>query len=88
VLVTTGGNPNVEGYRWLADLGLNILKPLPSLFTFNTPEGVFKDLSGVSVPNANVKIAGRKLKQDPLLVTHWGFSGPAILKLSAWGQKN
>lgn len=88
VLVTTGGNPNVEGYRWLADLGLNILSPLPSLFTFNTPEGVFKDLSGVSVPNANVKIAGKKLKQDgPLLVTHWGFSGPAILKLSAWGAK-
>lgn len=88
VLVTTGGNPNVEGYRWLADLGLNILSPIPSLFTFNTPEGVFKDLSGVSVPNANVKIAGKKLKQDgPLLVTHWGFSGPAILKLSAWGAK-
>lgn len=88
VLVTTGGNPNVDGYRWLADLGLNIVSPLPSLFTFNTPEGVFKDLSGVSVPNANVKIAGKKLKQDgPLLVTHWGFSGPAILKLSAWGAK-
>ncbi len=89
VLVTTGGNPSSRGYEWLAKLGLTIQEPVPSLFTFNTPEGQFKELSGISVPQAQVRIAGRKIKQDgALLITHWGFSGPAILKLSAWGARD
>ncbi len=88
VIVTTGGNPSAQGYNWLAVLGHPIVPPVPSLFTFNTPEGHFKDLAGISVPQAQVRMAGKKLKQSgALLLTHWGFSGPAVLKLSAWGAR-
>ncbi|PWK26563.1 hypothetical protein LV89_02411 [Arcicella aurantiaca] len=88
VLVTTGGNPNVAGYQWLVEVGHHILSPVPSLFTFNVPTSQFLDLAGVSVPHATVKVAGKKLLQDgALLVTHWGFSAPAVLKLSAWGAR-
>ena len=86
VLITTGGNPNITGYQWLVDIGHSIIPPVPSLFTFNVPNSPFHELSGVSVPKATVKVAGKKLLQDgALLVTHWGFSAPAVLKLSAWG---
>jgi predicted Rossmann fold flavoprotein len=89
LLITTGGNPNLEGYQWLADTGHQIIPPVPSLFTFNVPNSPFLDLAGVSVPHATVKIAGKKLLQDgALLVTHWGFSAPAVLKLSAWGARD
>ncbi len=87
-LVTTGGNPNITGYQWLMDLGHTIISPVPSLFTFNVPTSHFHDLAGVSVQKASVKVAGNKLIQDgALLVTHWGFSAPAVLKLSAWGAR-
>jgi predicted Rossmann fold flavoprotein len=89
LLITTGGNPNLEGYQWLAEAGHRIIPPVPSLFTFNVPNSPFLDLSGVSMPHATVKIAGKKLLQDgALLVTHWGFSAPAVLKLSAWGARD
>ena len=88
VLVTTGGNPNITGYQWLMDTGHTIVSPVPSLFTFNVPTSHFHDLAGVSVQKASVKVAGKKLIQDgALLVTHWGFSAPAVLKLSAWGAR-
>jgi len=88
VLVTTGGNPNINGYQWLMDTGHSITPPVPSLFTFNVPTSHFHDLAGVSVQKASVKVAGKKLIQDgALLVTHWGFSAPAVLKLSAWGAR-
>ena len=88
VLVTTGGNPNITSYQWLMDLGHTIVSPVPSLFTFNVPTSYFHDLAGVSVQKASVKVAGKKLIQDgALLVTHWGFSAPAVLKLSAWGAR-
>lgn len=88
VIITTGGNPSLGGYQWLADLGHNIIPPVPSLFTFNVPASPFLEMAGVSVPNAQVRIAGKKLQQEgALLVTHWGFSGPAILKLSAWAAR-
>ena len=88
VLVTTGGNPNITGYQWLMDTGHTIISPVPSLFTFNVPTSHFLDLAGVSVQKASVKVAGKKLMQDgALLVTHWGFSAPAVLKLSAWGAR-
>jgi predicted Rossmann fold flavoprotein len=89
VIVTTGGNPQLSGYDWLAELGLRIVPPVPSLFTFNVPDSPLHALSGVSVPKATVRIAGRKQSQDgPLLVTHWGFSGPAVLKMSAWAARD
>ena len=88
VLVTTGGSPNITGYQWLMDTGHTIVSPVPSLFTFNVPTSHFHDLAGVSVQKASVKVAGKKLIQDgALLVTHWGFSAPAVLKLSAWGAR-
>ncbi|NEM98941.1 BaiN/RdsA family NAD(P)/FAD-dependent oxidoreductase [Pontibacter burrus] len=88
VLVCTGGNPKASGYDWLRELGHPILEPVPSLFTFNVPGNPLKELMGVSVPHAKVRIAGQKLEYEgPLLITHWGYSGPAVLKLSAWGAR-
>jgi predicted Rossmann fold flavoprotein len=88
VLVATGGNPSQAAYQWLGLDKHVIQAPVPSLFTFNTPESDLLDLSGVSVQEAIVKVAGTKLQQSgPLLITHWGFSGPAVLKLSAWGAR-
>ena len=88
VLVCTGGNPKTTGYDWLRELGHPIQEPVPSLFTFNVPGNPLKDLMGVSVPHAKVRIAGQKLEYEgPLLITHWGYSGPAVLKLSAWGAR-
>ncbi|PTB96209.1 aminoacetone oxidase family FAD-binding enzyme, partial [Marivirga lumbricoides] len=61
---------------------------VPSLFTFNLTDKSITELSGLSVPDAEVKIAGTKLShRGPLLITHWGLSGPAVLKLSAWGAR-
>ncbi|GHA59355.1 BaiN/RdsA family NAD(P)/FAD-dependent oxidoreductase [Pontibacter akesuensis] len=89
VLVCTGGSPKSQGYTWLQKLGHSIQEPVPSLFTFNVPSSPLKDLMGVSVPRALVRIAGQKLAYEgPLLITHWGYSGPAVLKLSAWGARH
>ncbi|MTI38801.1 NAD(P)/FAD-dependent oxidoreductase [Fulvivirga lutimaris] len=88
VIVATGGSPKVEGLKWLEALGHNISTPVPSLFTFNMPNEPVKALMGVAVESATVKVQGTKLKQSgPLLITHWGMSGPAVLKTSAWGAR-
>ncbi|MCJ8166284.1 NAD(P)/FAD-dependent oxidoreductase [Pontibacter sp. E15-1] len=88
VLVCTGGNPKSAGYDWLRALGHDILEPVPSLFTFNVPGSPLKELQGVAVPRAKVRVASQKLEYEgPLLITHWGYSGPAVLKLSAWGAR-
>jgi predicted Rossmann fold flavoprotein len=88
VVVSSGGNAKPESYNWLAALGHSIIKPVPSLFTFNVPESPLKELQGISVPLAKVKLAGMALENNgPLLITHWGFSGPAVLKLSAWAAR-
>jgi len=88
VIVTTGGSPKASGYGWIAKLGHEIVAPIPSLFTFNTPSETLKTLPGLSVGNAEVRLEGSKLSyQGPLLITHWGVSGPAVLKLSAYGAK-
>jgi len=85
VLIAMGGNPNLSAYRWISDLGHNIIHPIASLFTFNDSGKKFIDLMGISVPDARVRIVGSKFSQDgPVLITHWGLSGPAIIKLSAW----
>lgn len=86
VLVATGSNPAI--WDLLAGLGHRIVPPVPSLFTFNTKDTRLRDLSGLSVPLAALKISGQKLSANgPLLVTHWGLSGPAVLRLSAWGAR-
>ncbi len=89
VLITTGGSPNKQSYNFIADLNHTIREPIPSLFTFNDSENKFKDLMGIAVPSAEVKIAGTKfLQTGPILITHWGLSGPAVIKLSSWAAEH
>lgn len=84
VLIAVGGFPKAEQYEWLMALGHTIENPVPSLFTFNMPKHPITELMGVSVPDAAIKVAGSKMvQQGPLLITHWGMSGPAILRTSA-----
>ena len=86
VCIASGGSSKDLSYNWLRSLGHKISKPVPSLFTFNIPDHPIIKLMGVSVEDAEVKISGTKEKQrGPVLITHWGLSGPAVLKLSAWG---
>lgn len=86
IMLATGSNPTV--WKMLAELGHQIIPPVPSLFTFNIKDIRIQHLPGLSVPLAQVKILGTKLNDaGPLLITHWGLSGPAILKLSAWGAR-
>ncbi|MCB0579654.1 MAG: NAD(P)/FAD-dependent oxidoreductase [Phaeodactylibacter sp.] len=86
VLVATGSSPAV--WKVLAELGHCIVDPVPSLFTFNIRDPRIEGLPGVSVPKAEVKVEGSRLiATGPLLITHWGMSGPAILRLSAWGAR-
>ena len=88
VIVASGGSPKARGFDWLKNLGHSIVDPLPSLFTFNMPKEPVKELMGLVVENATARIQGTKLYYTgPVLITHWGMSGPSILKLSAWGAR-
>jgi len=88
VCVACGGYPKTPMFDWLMQTGHTIESPVPSLFTFNIPAHPVTGLMGVSVPAASVKINGTKLEETgPLLITHWGLSGPAVLKLSARGAR-
>ncbi len=88
VCIASGGYPKSSMFDWLKNLGHLIEDPVPSLFTFNIPKHPLTKLMGVSVENTKVKIIGTKLEQEgPLLITHWGLSGPAVLRLSAWGAR-
>ncbi|MBV7533177.1 NAD(P)/FAD-dependent oxidoreductase [Chitinophaga sp. sic0106] len=87
VCIATGGYAQEGKFSWLKEIGHTIVPPAPSLFTFNMPGNPITQLMGVAT-EASVKIAGTKLQQQgPLLITHWGMSGPAILRLSAWGAR-
>lgn len=88
VCVASGGYPKPDMFQWLLATGHTIERPVPSLFTFNMPGNAITQLMGVSVPQATVKIMGSKLVETgPLLITHWGISGPVVLRLSAWGAR-
>lgn len=88
VIVATGGSPKKEGLAWLEKLGHKIETPVPSLFTFNMPHESVTELMGIVVEKTLTSIQGTKLKSDgPLLITHWGMSGPSVLKLSAFGAR-
>ena len=88
VCIACGGYPKTSMFQWLIDLGHNVSEPVPSLFTFNLPKHPINELMGVSVEKARVKIEGSKLVEEgPVLITHWGLSGPAVLRLSAWGAR-
>jgi predicted Rossmann fold flavoprotein len=86
--IACGGYPKSFMFNWITELEHTIEEPLPSLFTFNLPGHSITKLMGVSMENTKVKIENSKLEQEgPLLITHWGLSGPVILKLSAWGAR-
>ncbi|MEM7375244.1 MAG: NAD(P)/FAD-dependent oxidoreductase [Bacteroidota bacterium] len=88
VIVACGGSPKRKGLEWLEELGHQIEDPVPSLFTFNMPDESITQLMGIVVEETLTSIEGTKLKSDgPLLITHWGMSGPSILKLSAFGAR-
>ena len=85
LMLATGSNSKI--WNLLKSSGHSIVDAVPSLFTFNIEDDRIKDLPGIAL-DAEVEIPGAKLSSDgPLLITHWGFSGPAILKLSAWGAR-
>lgn len=89
LLLATGSNP--LGYKIARQFGHQVEPPVPSLFTFNIPDPKLRSLAGVSLNPAQIRLAGTgkpPLQQTgPLLITHWGMSGPAVLKLSAWGAR-
>jgi len=86
LMLATGSS--AATWKLLSELGLDIIAPVPSLFTFNIKDDRIVDLPGLSVPLAEIKVEKSNLKSSgPLLITHWGLSGPAILKLSAWGAR-
>jgi predicted Rossmann fold flavoprotein len=88
VCVASGGFPKLSQFDWLKHTGHTIVEPVPSLFTFNIPNNAITELMGISVPAATVKIQSTKLKNNgPLLITHWGMSGPCVLRLSALGAR-
>lgn len=88
IAVTTGGSPKAEGLQWLADKGHEIVSPVPSLFTFQITDEALHALMGTVVEDVMTMIPGTKLRAEgPLLITHWGMSGPSILKLSSYGAR-
>ena len=88
VIIATGGSPDKAGLIWLEKLNHKIEEPVPSIFTFNMPEEPITGLMGIVVENVLLGIPGTKLKSNgPLLITHWGLSGPAVLKLSSFGAR-
>lgn len=88
LIVATGGSQKPEDFEAVKGLGIEIIEPVPSLFTFNIPDDPIVELTGLSVDPVKVKIPDAKIEYSgPLLVTHWGLSGPAILKLSSFGAR-
>lgn len=88
VCIASGGYPKAAMFGWLEQTGHSVQPPQPSLFTFNLPKHPITALMGVSLPRVRVKIGGSKLVEEgPVLITHWGLSGPAVLRLSAWGAR-
>lgn len=88
VIVSSGGSSRESSYEWLRKLGHSIKKPVPSLFTFNFRDKILADLAGIAVPEASVEVPGTSFEHTgPVLITHWGLSGPAVLKTSAWAAR-
>lgn len=86
VLFTTGSSP--AAWKLLSNLGHNIIEPVPSLFTFNIQHHLLTGLPGIALENVEATLPGTPWRSEgPLLITHWGLSGPAVLKLSSWGAR-
>ena len=89
VIVASGGSPKLKGFDWLKIIGHKIINPIPSLFTFNMPNESITSLSGISLKRVKIKILDTKIEiSGPLLITHWGMSGPVILKASSFGARD
>lgn len=89
VAVCTGGSPQASGLQWLADAGHEIVKPVPSLFTLSIADRQLTELMGTVVEPVQVMIPGTKFRAEgPLLITHWGVSGPAVLRVSSYGARH
>ncbi len=89
VVIACGGFQKIIQFDWLNNLSLKIEKPVPSLFTFNFPKHPLNNLMGIAAPNSSIKIVGIKfLSEGPILITHWGLSGPAVLRLSAFAARD
>ncbi|RYY60732.1 MAG: NAD(P)/FAD-dependent oxidoreductase [Chitinophagaceae bacterium] len=88
ICIASGGYPKASMFDWITAPGHSINDPVPSLFTLNIPKHPILELMGVSVEQARVRINGTSLEQTgPLLITHWGLSGPVVLRTSAWGAR-
>lgn len=86
IILATGSS--LEGHKIANSLGHTIIDPVPSLFTFNVPTSYLKDLSGIAIANVEITLSGTKFsEQGPVLITHFGFSGPCVLKLSAFAAR-
>ncbi|HLR89323.1 MAG TPA: NAD(P)/FAD-dependent oxidoreductase [Balneolaceae bacterium] len=89
VVIAAGGFSREASYGWIKQLGHTIRTPVPSLFTFNFRDKIFADLAGISIEDAAVSISGLNYaERGPVLITHWGLSGPAILKLSSFAARD
>lgn len=88
VIITTGGHPKYSSFEYLAQLGHEISAPVPSLFTFNINDKALRNLMGTVVEKATISVVGEKMRASgPILITHWGLSGPAVLKLSSYAAR-
>lgn len=88
VVITVGGIPKTTSMKWLENLGCKMIESVPSLFTFNMPKNIVTELMGLTIEQASSRIEREKIQsKGSLLITHWGMSGPSILKLSAWGAR-
>ncbi len=89
ICIAAGGHQTLQKFEWINHTDLTIIDPVPSLFTFNIADRELVKLMGISIPAVHIKIKGTKLENTgPLLITHWGLSGPAVLKLSALGARH
>ena len=89
VIDASGGFTKLKGFDWLKIIGHKIINPIPSLFTFNMPSESITSLSGISLKEVKIKILNTKIEiSGPLLITHWGMSGPVILKASSFGARD
>jgi predicted Rossmann fold flavoprotein len=83
-----GSGSSTRMWSWLSSIGINIIPPVPSIFTFNIKSQLLNELMGLSLPHVRLNLPNTPLQSEgPLLITHWGLSGPAVLRLSAWGAR-
>lgn len=88
VIVTTGGSPKAAGISWLEKLGHRVISPVPSLFSFNIPSDEIRLCMGITHSNTILSVEGHKFTSSgTILITHWGMSGPAVLKLSSYAAR-